>query len=635
MSKRVRKAPELFNPANTRPQTLTSSKKRTRAPNALPPTKRVRTNAAALNNFKNMMRTANTLSRLSPLNKKKTQVTALNKFKNFANLVRTANTLSRLSPVNKSTLGNKFTLGKAPSPVGKPRTTRTPRAPAGTTTARKPRTAKTAAVPQTSGNFKNVFNIKKYIVNPNRVIKNTYNSTAWAGVFSLVDTFSAMDYKVFPKKMSVESLVKLHEHFKGKNTWRASDTTSGSFNVTNEDAVNILFTIWLDGVHDKYITQSFVKFIDSDYCKMYFTNKHRELVKDYIKNKPTPYMTKIFNNVSPKIKSFYDGSNSGAPTQWEGKLKENIHEVFNIKPIHLTNETIKIKDGVRRKVYLSVDQEGEQQALSKTVQESFPFEDRTRMIQGYMTIGNILDPGSKMIAAGISREVTRLTTNSPKLQLLYYIGPLNLDFKLPNGESFFKVDLTLRTPPQTNLKKAPTLDYYELRMNGKPVDMGATKAEASKAGLESKAGKFLGDGLQYLTIAFQNSAPFLKGRNERLGKPDNVRAFGTGDAMAFTNYLLFSELMGVKNAPGILEVARTTRTVIECFNLDEYVEPARPLNRYAEPQRSGNTFKNKNNNSNTENNVTSKPSNKNRAFLNYAKTPAGQKFLKAMGFVKL
>ena len=66
--------------------------------------------------------------------------------------------------------------------------------------------------------------------------------------------------------------------------------------------------------------------------------------------------------------------------------------------------------------------------------------------------------------------------------------------------------------------------------------------------------------------------------------------------MAFTNYLLFSKLMGVKNAPGILEVARTTRTVIECFNLDEYVEPARPLNRYAEPQRSGNTFKNKNNN---------------------------------------
>lgn len=628
MSKRVRKAPEFFNPANNRPQALKA-----------PPSKRARINTETLNNFANRIQAANTLSRLSPIKKMVSPATNLNRLKNYANLMRTANTISRLSPINKSklfTLGKKppapakpvlFKLGKFllnPAPAGKPRTAGT----AGTA-----RTAGTAKPTGKPGNFKNVPNIKKYIVNPNRAPSNTYNSAAWAGVFSLVNTFSEADYKNFPKKMTVNSLTKLHKHFKINNTWRSSDVTSGTFNITTEEASNILFSVWLDGVHDKYISESFLSFIDSEYCKMYFSNKHRDMIRAYIKKKkPTVYMTTIFNNVNPKIKILFD-TGEGTPTHWEGKLKENMHNVFNIKPIHLTNETIKIKDGVRRKLYLSIDYEGDQQALSKTVLDAYPFKNNTRMVQGYMTIGNILDPGSKMITSGISREVTRLTSNSPKLQLLYYIGPLNLDFKLER-ESFFKVDLTLRTPPQTNLKRAPTLDYYELRLNGKQVDMGATRAEASKAGIESKAGKFLGDGLQYLTIAFQNSPAFLKGRNDRLGKPDNIRAFGTGDAMAFTNYLLFSNLMGVKKAPGILESAKTTRTVIECFNLDDYVEPAKTLNKYAEPQRSGNTFNNKNGNSNS-NNVTSKPSNKNQALLNYAKTPAGQKFLKTMGFIKL
>jgi len=448
--------------------------------------------------------------------------------------------------------------------------------------------------------------------------KKSPEFNAWAGMYSIMSYLSTADYPRFLKKLTVENIDNLHTNFKELNTYRTKDVTSGTFDIDLEDAVNIMFSIWLDGTHDKYITSKFSLFMESEYCTHYFTNTHRKAVLDYIQTKgPTPYMLELFS-IRPDLKThFKDGT--GKKEGWEGELKSHIPELFKIGHEEVENGIIAVKEAVgKKRLYLSIDQEGEKQiSLSTLVHESLPFANKTRMVNAYITPGNILDPGHSMVSAGILHDLTNIVQeNDAGFEFMYYISPFSVDFKL-NDNSFFNVNLQLRIPPQSTTAKPPVGDFFDLSLNGVRVKAGATNALAKSGGPEEKAGKLLGDGLQYLIMAFQNSSQFLGIRRPTTRR--SIRAFGTGDAMAFTNYLFFSKLMGVKQAPGIIDFANGARRLCWVVNIPE-VEKASQVKRFARSQRSG-SLSNSNNNR-PENNSVNKKQRLNRPLNSVGSKPS-------------
>jgi hypothetical protein len=458
-------------------------------------------------------------------------------------------------------------------------------------------------IPST-GNFPSVPNIQRYIVNKSSSVavnRTNYDLIAWAGMYGVLSYLSTEDYVKFMKKMTVERLNNLHTQFKDNaNTYRKSDPTNGEFDITLENAVNILFSVWLDGVHDKYIASSFLDFLDSDYCKEYFIVSHRNAVKEYIsKNKTTKYITKILSIRQDLADYFTTGE--GLRDNWEPVLKTSISSIFKSDVLYVENAVIAFKESVgQRYLYLSIDHEApEQTSLSSLVNDSPLYTNNTRMIHPYLTIGSILDRGQRKIAESIVKDLTRMFSDKPSINLMYYVSPFSLDFKLM-GVSFFKVTINLRIPAQSNIKKPPAGDFFDIKLNGKPVTSGSTRKLATIGNVQDKAGKFFGDGLQYLIIGFQNSSQFRAGTTK-----SNIRAFATGDAMAFTNYLFFSRLMGVNNAPGIIDSSKQARKLFYVFNMNRYVERVPYVKRYANQKRSGSV--NINTSNNTTNNATSKP----------------------------
>jgi len=410
-------------------------------------------------------------------------------------------------------------------------------------------------------------------------------------------------------KISRKFLKAIHRKLITKNVYTSGRSKNGMGNresfvlpIKDDDVVEFLFLIWLDGSHDLYIKESFSKFLDSNYCKEYFTNRHRELAKNFLEQFPDP--TKVGNvpkfpsksqlfrdfkiNTFKNVKGFNTIRNICIETEsvWffmhefnPGTSKKMIGKVFKDQQSKFvtlssnfeatlklgTEKILGIPQTIRNEIFrgkgvnnvsnglkiVSIDQEGGGALISQIVRET----DRFRP---YVTVANLIDPGQKLLDISAGAGDRRLLLSVMKrgessigdldrLQSHYYVGPVN--FSLVNGgDDFLKVKLSiLKGGPPMQPGRLPTLDFFEITVNDKRIDQGSKKKNAVTP--QSNMGKFMGDALQYMIVAIQNK---YRGKE---------RYFASGDGPACFMYAYFCTKIGVQPKLIIDTGAEEIRTV--------------------------------------------------------------------------
>ena len=438
-------------------------------------------------------------------------------------------------------------------------------------------------------------NLKKLMPMVNNVNSITeYHTYAWALLYDMISTLE--NTKFTQIQITSKTLKDIHKKLMVKNAYTTGRTsTSGGmgnrreqvFNFTDEEVVEFLFLIWLDGNHDDYIHKSFIEWLDDKNSNsIYFTNKHRALAKKFVNNFPDP--RKYINNV-PKfpqnvgkkkeerkkfkmevlknvkgydtirkicietdsvwffihdyngdpsrentknqtsVKMGFGTSSSKAPAKtslagnFESDLKMGIEKILNIKQSDfIFTGSREINNLKRNGIHeVSLDMETDDMILSRTITNTPSF-------RPYVTTANLIDPGKYMLSIGAGSDDRTLLLNAMRtqniqildnLQSHYHIGPVKFVIRNSNLD-FLKVDLSIRKggPPKTNNGRMPTLDFFELKINESYIKQGEKKKGATTP--STKMGKFMGDALQYMTVAVQNTYR---------GKP---RYFASGDGSA-------------------------------------------------------------------------------------------------------
>ena len=421
-----------------------------------------------------------------------------------------------------------------------------------------------------------------------------YHTYTWALLYDMISTIDGT--KLAQIQITSKTLKDIHKKLMVKNTYTTGRTSTNGgmgnrrehvFNFTDEEVVEFLFLIWLDGNHDDYIHKSFIEWLDDKNSNsIYFTNKHRALAKKFVNNFPDP--RKYINNV-PKfpqnvgkkkeerkkfkmevlknvkgydtirkicietdsvwffihdyngdpsrvntknqtsVKMGFGTSSSKAPAKtslagnFESDLKMGIEKILNIKQSDfIFTGSREINNLKRNGIHeVSLDMETDDMILSRTITNTPSF-------RPYVTTANLIDPGKYMLSIGAGSDDRTLLLNAMRtqniqildnLQSHYHIGPVKFVIRNSNL-NFLKVDLSIRKggPPKTNNGRMPTLDFFELKINEKDIKQGEKKKGATTP--STKMGKFMGDALQYMTVAVQNTYR---------GKP---RYFASGDGSA-------------------------------------------------------------------------------------------------------
>jgi len=453
---------------------------------------------------------------------------------------------------------------------------------------------------QRTAKMSNLGNLKKLntnLKNPNSI--KEYDTYAWALLYDIIRGLA--DTKFDNLKVNRKTLNQIHEKLRQKNAYSSGRTSEGegnrrtfTVNFNDDEIVEFMFLIWLDGSHDEYITSSFLDWIDSPTCKHYFLNRHRDLAKSFVKEFPDPKNINVtFKKIPIKFKNFktelfqkikgYDtirkicieteavwffihDFNAGEPStskkmidksftslsgKFEAELKLGIKQILNV------NHTNEVYTGaqlnnleVANQKIVSLDMETAGDMLSEVIRINPNF-------RPYITVANLIDPGKHMLKTSAGSKDAQLVLSVMKhgrIELLenlkchYYIGPLNFTIKDKEEHEFFKINLSIKRggPPITNEDRVSTSDFFDLEVNGKKVMQGATASQARNGPSkpkaknfiikrpEAKMGKLMGDALQYMVVAIQNK---YRGRE---------RYFASGDGSACFMYVYFCKKFNVK-----------------------------------------------------------------------------------------
>jgi len=339
-----------------------------------------------------------------------------------------------------------------------------------------------------------------------------------------------------------------------KRQWPPINSFPESFDVKPRNdpdfEMDFMFLVWLDTRHDNTFKGSFKDFVTkSGIASVLFGAKsntvNRQSGNNYsIWNKAalgrdgkiriTPMIGRIldlFRNKKGEYKSFTvkkDNINVTKAGNWESIIKRNLAYIFELKDdgydVSVSNFNPNIFDpnitNVSKKViYIGVDQEdNDQKTISQALMQTKnrlgagngEYSGRKlKLLQPYMTIAHMLDPGKSMPMIGIKGDIVQFM--SPKAKTL-----IAWNF----AKTKFNVGQRLTVSVEHNNL---TGDYY-LNVNGWNIKPGASASTAQQnSSPTTKVSKFMGDFLQVLYMSS------IAGRGSRV-------AIGTGDGVMTALY---------------------------------------------------------------------------------------------------
>jgi hypothetical protein len=318
------------------------------------------------------------------------------------------------------------------------------------------------------------------------------------------------------------------EHLQKRQVPKLNSSKSFNVPVMTSDGdfdIDFMFLVWLDTRHDKTTTGSFSKFLKSDFAKKLYNDKTVsfrktamiERILDLYKTQGTrakaPHK---FFTVSDKDINVSDTSG------WESFLKRNLGYIFGLKDQGYDVHTTKFGPGIfldsandgRVQLLVGLDQEDNNRKTISDVLLRTTVRDKTskrkvKLLQPYVSVAQILDPGSGMPMVGIKGDITTIMSPEPHSRLAWDFSQLSFDIgRRMKVEVYF----------DSNIRE------YRLRLNNSTIIKPSASASAAKNGsVNDKLSKFFGDFLQVLYMSR------MSGRGQRV-------AIGTGDGVMTAIY---------------------------------------------------------------------------------------------------
>jgi hypothetical protein len=325
--------------------------------------------------------------------------------------------------------------------------------------------------------------------NANSILE--YHTYTWALLYDLISTIDSTKFTAL--QITPKTLKDIHKKLIVKNTYTTGRSTGGMgnrqervFNFTDEEVVEFLFLIWLDGNHDKYINESFKDWLDDKNSNaVYFTNRHRELAKDFVNEFPDPrkyinnvpkfsktnakkerkeFITQALRNVKgyetirkicietksvwffihnyngdperkntklqTSVKMGFGTFSSGTPSKtslannFETILKMGIEKILDIKQSdYIYTGTWEINKLKQGNMIheVSLDQESGDKILSKTITNTPKF-------RPYITTAGLIDPGKHMLDSGAGSTDRLLLLNAMKTKNMNFLDNLQCHY---------------------------------------------------------------------------------------------------------------------------------------------------------------------------------------------------------------
>jgi hypothetical protein len=319
-----------------------------------------------------------------------------------------------------------------------------------------------------------------------------YHTYTWALLYDMINTLP--DTRIAKLQITPTTLKDIHKKLMVKNTYTTGRSTGGMgnrqervFNFTDEEVVEFLFLIWLDGNHDAYINESFKDWLDDKNSNaVYFTNRHRDLAKKFVNKFPDPrkyinnvpkfskenakkereeFITQALRNVEgyetirkicietksvwffihnyngdpernntklqTSVKMGFGTYSSGNPAKtslagnFESVLKMGIEEILNIKQSDsIYTGSREINNLKRNGIHeVSLDQESDDNLLSRTITNTPSF-------RPYITTANLIDPGKHMLASSAGSDDRTLLLNAIQTQNMKFLDNLKCHYHI-------------------------------------------------------------------------------------------------------------------------------------------------------------------------------------------------------------
>ena len=327
--------------------------------------------------------------------------------------------------------------------------------------------------------------------NANSILE--YHTYTWALLYDLISTIDGTKFTAL--QITPKTLKDIHKKLIVKNTYTTGRSTGGMgnrqeqvFNFTDEEVVEFLFLIWLDGNHDAYIRESFKDWLDDKNSNVvYFTNRHRELAKNFVNEFPDPrkyinnvpkfsktnakkereeFITQALRNVKgyetirkicietksvwffihnyngdperkntklqTSVKMGFGTFSSGTPSKtslannFETILKMGIEKILDIKQSdYIYTGTWEINKLKQGNMIheVSLDQESSDKILSKTITNTPKF-------RPYITTAGLIDPGKHMLDSGAGSTDRLLLLNAMKTKNMNFLDNLQCHYHI-------------------------------------------------------------------------------------------------------------------------------------------------------------------------------------------------------------
>ena len=365
--------------------------------------------------------------------------------------------------------------------------------------------------------------------------------------------------------------------------------------VTIDTFVNMLLIMWLDGIHDKYITMTFKEWLDHQNIQSTFPSKRYtdspmftflKILRARIEKNPKRLQLINANNKNAQLKDVLNGylkwifdkenqilkvtrttktftetfiNNLGftpnstfKPFQagWEKNFKNFLIEKYREKG-NIVEDVKKIKAKNDKDIFLlAIDQEystREERPLTKIITGS------EKSVQPLVTYGQAFDPGSTMLPKGIVTDLNNIT--------VYVLDPENQKLVKEKAtffpEPWYYLEDYKFTMTVSNLNVMEIIFKTQtsvLQLNGKPLPLTVTGGNAGKSNDPFfQLGKYFGDGLQYFIASglTKNKASGiqLEGNNDKtMFHP----FLGSGDGMALFGYDFVCTQLYKSKAPNMV-----------------------------------------------------------------------------------
>jgi predicted RNA binding protein with dsRBD fold (UPF0201 family) len=304
-------------------------------------------------------------------------------------------------------------------------------------------------------------------------------------------------------------------------------------NITREQFTDLVFIMWLDGVHDEYITTTLDVWFNESTL---FTPSQKKLIVNGWK---TDFITTINGLQLPKGKgktNILTSSLTNFASGWEKTVKEYLitKHKSNINTIS-TSLGKQVTTNTPQNINIAIDQQyrdNNEYSISRFIREHKPNKNSKTNVNTLITYSQAFDPGRSLVSGGVHQDIEMLTLNNLSRNFIsankkYYLCDININLKVDKTSVY-------------NLQvKKNTTNNVDVSFNNKKIVTGISGGQAGKAkGDVIAVSKYFGDALQYYSLAVMDDI-------QRSSKTERF-FFGSGDSMALLGYDRVCEIFNKK-----------------------------------------------------------------------------------------